>query len=901
MPAVMAVLGKRGFVESRDYRGIEVAAVLLPIPDSPWLMVAKVDAAEAFAEWRFRSALILALLAVLLGALGALGLAARQREKKQHFRALYRSEAALRASVERHSVTLHALGDGVIAADAEGRVEFLNPSAEGLTGWNNEEAQGRPLAEVFRIVSEETRKAVDDPVAKVLREGLVVSLANHTLLIAKDGSEHPIADSGAPIRDAEGAITGVVLVFRDQSEERRMGLLIQTRLSLLEYAASHALDEFLVKAIDETGALVDSPIGFYHFVEADQKTISLQQCSTRTLSEFRRIEGRGVHYGIDQAGVWADCVHEGKPVVHNDYASLPHKKGMPQGHAAVVRELVVPVMREGRVVAVLGVGNKPAAYTDADVESVSYLADVTWHIVEQKRAEEKQRESERRFRTIYNRLPVGVAQISLDFHIQHANPAYCRMLGYNEEELLGKHLRDITHPEDLEVNLQRQTGLASGAGDVYEMEKRLLHKDGCTVFGLLRANLIRDEAGKPAYTLGTLLDITERKEIEAEQERLRAQLRQSEKLEAVGRLAGGVAHDFNNMLGVILGHAEMALERIDTKEPFYGAFAAIKKAAERSAGLTRQLLAFARRQTVAPETLDLNEVVENMLKMLRRLIGEDIDLVWLPEAGLSPVKMDPVQVDQIMANLCINARDAIAGVGKLTIETGKASFDEEYCAVHAGFIPGEYVLLAVSDDGCGMDRQTIENIFEPFFTTKELGRGTGLGLATVYGIVKQNKGFINVYSEPGEGTTFRIYLPRHAGQNTEPQEKSPSEILRGGGETVLVVEDEPANLEMGKIMLEGIGYRVLTAGSPGEALRLAAEHAGEIRLLVTDVVLPGMNGRELAERLRSLYPNLKCLFMSGYTANVIAHHGVLEEGVNFIQKPFSIADLTAKVRQALVQ
>ena len=396
IPAVMAVLGKEGLVEGRDYRGIEVVSVVLPIPDSPWFMVAKMDAGEAFAEWRFRSVLILALLTVLIGGLGGIGIIAWQRGKKRYYQALFRSEAALRASVERHSVTLRALGDGVIAADAQGRVEFLNPAAEALTGWDNEEARGRQLEEVFRIVSEETREMVDDPVAKVLRDGLVASLANHTLLIAKDGIERPIADSGAPIRNEQGAITGAVLVFRDQSEERRAQRLIRARMALLEYATVHTLDEFLTKALDETGALAESPIGFYHFVDADRKTLSLQQWSTLTLKEFCRAEGKGMHYDIELAGVWADCVREVRPVVHNDYASLPNKKGMPQGHAVVVRELVVPVMHEGRVVAILGVGNKRVDYTEKDVETVAYLADVTWHIVEQKRVEEALEEERRR-------------------------------------------------------------------------------------------------------------------------------------------------------------------------------------------------------------------------------------------------------------------------------------------------------------------------------------------------------------------------------------------------------------------------------------------------------------------------------------------------------------------------
>ncbi len=285
--------------------------------------------------------------------------------------------------------------------------------------------------------------------------------------------------------------------------------------------------------------------------------------------------------------------------------------------------------------------------------------------------------------------------------------------------------------------------------------------------------------------------------------------------------------------------------------------------------------------------------------MLRRLIGEDIDFAWVPGKNLGPVKIDPSQIDQILANLSVNARDAIGDTGKVTIETDSVVFDDEYCAGHEATIPGEYILLAVSDNGCGMDGETLTHLFEPFFTTKEMGKGTGLGLSMVYGIVKQNNGFINVYSEPGQGTTFKIYLPRYAAK-MERIAKTEVVIAAGTGlETILLVEDEPMILEMTVVMLRSLGYTILPAATPGEALLLARNHAEHIHLLMTDVVMPEMNGRDLAKNLLSLYPDLKCLFMSGYTANVIAHRGVLDEGVNFLQKPFSQKDLAAKVREAL--
>jgi two-component system sensor histidine kinase EvgS len=325
----------------------------------------------------------------------------------------------------------------------------------------------------------------------------------------------------------------------------------------------------------------------------------------------------------------------------------------------------------------------------------------------------------------------------------------------------------------------------------------------------------------------------------------------------------------------------------------------ILKASRRSADITRQLLAFARKQTIAPRIIDLNDTVEGMLKILRRLIGEDIDLDWRPTSHPGFVNMDPSQIDQILANLCVNARDAIGGVGKLTIETNHVRFDEAFCVDHHGFIPGEYVMLAVRDNGCGMDSHTLENLFEPYYTTKDVGKGTGLGLATVYGIVKQNGGFIQVESEPSNGATFRLYLPRQEGGENRMAPDENLEIPGGKGETLLIVEDEVAILKLAQTILTRLGYTVLTASSPVQALALAEAHADEIDLLITDVVMPEMNGRSLAEHLHNLYPALKILFISGYTADVIAHRGVLGTGTNFVQKPFTQRELAIRVSQAL--
>jgi len=398
---------------------------------------------------------------------------------------------------------------------------------------------------------------------------------------------------------------------------------------------------------------------------------------------------------------------------------------------------------------------------------------------------------------------------------------------------------------------------------------------------------------------GLIAQIIILKREQARREKLEEQLLMSQKMESIGRLAGGVAHAFNNMLSVNRGHAELALENIRLDDPLHAGLTEIQKAAQRSADLTRQLLAFARKQTVAPTVLDLNETVERALNMLRRLIGEDIDLVWLPGRNLDPIFIDSSQVDQILTNLCVNARDAMVDAGKITIETNNIVLDGEYCARHSGFSPGKYVLLTVSDSGCGMDAEMLSHLFEPFYTTKEMGKGTGLGLAMVYGAVKQNNGFISVSSEPDRGTTFRIYLPQYASNAApmrEPQQVPPPVTV---GDTILLVEDEPAILKMTTRMLEKIGYVVIAAGTPGEAIRLARANEGQIDLLMTDVVMPEMNGSELAANLMSNNPGIKHLFMSGYTADVIAHHGVLDEGVHFIQKPFAMKELKEKLREVL--
>jgi len=494
-----------------------------------------------------------------------------------------------------------------------------------------------------------------------------------------------------------------------------------------------------------------------------------------------------------------------------------------------------------------------------------------------------------RYKTIIQTIIDGFWLTDLSGKLLEVNDACCRMTGYNETELLSMHV------VDLEGNMN-QDEIAAKIDEVKRLgysrfETKYRCKNGSLYDVEVTVQYLADENEK-LFIISR--DISESKRME----KLQRQLIQAQKMESVGSLAGGVAHDFNNMLSIILGNVELLQNTIDQDNPLFPRVDGIKKAAQRSADLTRQLLAFARRQTIAPKILNLNHSIEGMLKMLKRLIGEDIDILWCPKKHLWLVKMDTSQIDQILANLCINARDAIEDIGKVTIETDNICFDNDYCREHRGFTPGEFVLIAVSDNGCGMDKETIDKLFEPFFTTKRRGKGTGLGMATVYGIIKQNKGFINVYSELGQGTTFKLYLPRHRKCQDEESVVVKEKPLKGF-ETILLVEDEKLILEVTKTTLEQLGYTVLTANTPKEAMRIGKSFNKKIDLLITDVVMPLMNGRELAEKMFQFLPDIKILYMSGYTANVIAHKGILDEGLYFINKPFSKQDISVKLRKIL--
>lgn len=498
------------------------------------------------------------------------------------------------------------------------------------------------------------------------------------------------------------------------------------------------------------------------------------------------------------------------------------------------------------------------------------------------------------FKTAIDQAPLGAYWLDSTGRCVYVNDAACRTLGYTRDELLQMRIIDIARgTEELWQSIFESIKTRGSL----TRQSRHYRKDGEPVDVEIASFHLN--YGDVDYSIGFATDIRERLRAAREREELQRRFNQAQKMESIGRLAGGIAHDFNNVLMVIQMTTQSLFDRAGAAAAFREDLAFVDSAIKRASALTRQLLTFARRQTIAPQVLNLNDAVTGLLGMLRALLGENLELEWHPQADLWHVSIDPSQIDQLLANLCVNARDAITDVGKVVIRTANRTIDTADCFANPGFAVGEFVELTVADNGCGMDAETLSSIFEPFFTTKPEGKGTGLGLATVYGIVKQNGGFIRVASAAGEGATFSIYLPSFRAGSPAAEQPPSSPRSSSATEHILVVEDEPAILAVLSRMLREAGYTVLAAQSPSEAIQMAAEHWGPIHLLLTDVVLPEMNGRELSKRLTVTRPELKCLFMSGYTADVIGHDGAVEQTVSCISKPFSFDELMTKIRSVL--
>jgi PAS domain S-box-containing protein len=895
--AVKAALGEEGIAKGRDYRGVPVVAAVRAVPGSPWFLVARMDAAEVNAPVRERLWVTIVLVSALLAAAAA-GVGALWRQQRvRHLRERQEREQE-RAWL--HDVIARSLNE-VYAFDPDTlRFRFVNRGASRNLGYTQEELAELTPLDLKPEFTAESFRAMLEPLETGGRPVHVFETVHRR----KDASTYPVEVHLQLVDAGESAV--FLAIVNDISERRRAdarirhlnrvyAVLSDINQAIVRVREPRALFAEACRIAVEKGGFRLAWVGLLDPETKSVRPVAHAGVSAGYLEKLQIVSGgepRGSAGGV--LGVHAIC----NDIEHDPRMAPWRDDALARGYRAWA---AFPLTVNGESLGTFNLyASEPGFFDGQELRLLDELAaDLSFALEanrreeERRRSEEALRESERlllasqrvgRLGTYVLDVRAGTWSSSetldeifgIDRDYPRTVPGWLAFVRAEDRaemvEYLERHVIAGRQRFDREYRIIRQS----------DGEERWVHGLG---------DLELDPEGSPLRMIGTIQDVTERK-------RLESQVRQSQKMEAIGRLAGGVAHDFNNMLGVILGFAQLGLAKLDAGDPLHRHFTEIVQAAEKSADLTRQLLAFARRQTVAPQVVDLNDAIGSMGKMLGRLVGEDVELQVVPGEALWHARIDPAQVDQILANLVTNARDAIAGVGTITIETANVTLDRERLGRHAEFAPGEYVMLVVSDAGVGMDKATQERIFEPFFTTKPDGKGTGLGLATVYGIVKQNDGFVYVYSEPGQGTTFKIYLPRFVGE----AEPAALEVKQGpltGGETLLVVEDEPKLLALAREGLESLGYKVLAAATPGDAFLLFENHAEEIHLLVTDVVLPAMNGKELTLRLQRLKPGLRAVFVSGYTPDVVAQRGILDDDVAFVQKPFTLEALATKVREAL--
>ena len=767
-----------------------------------------------------------------------------------------RAEEALRESEERYRLVVENSNDIIWTFGLSSMTfTFASRSVERILGYPVGTARGMTLDNIFfpetkRQVLAIFGKLAADEVA----EGRVVFEAEHR---HRNGGTVWLEINGALLKDDLGNPVGITGASRDITERKQAEERLRLQITALEAAANAIIITDHEGMIQWTNPAFTALTG-YAFPEVVGKNP-------------RELVKSGKQDQAFYKGLW-DMILTGKVW----RGQIINRR---KDDSLYTEEMTITPLQGER-------------------GEISHFIAIKQDITERKQAEEALRTSQERFRQLFDGAPIGYHEIDSEGRFTRVNRTESEMLGYTVEEMLGQPAWNFI----VEEEESRKAVAAKLAGVVLPykgLERTYRRKDGTTFPVIIEDLLLRDSEGRIIGIRSTIQDITERKRAEEEMAALQEQLRQSQKMEAIGRLAGGIAHDFNNFLTVIKGYSQLSLLELKEDSPLKGNIEEINRATDQSADLIRQLLAFSRRQVMEMRVLDLNILLQNLNKMLRRVIGEDIELVTLLAEDLGRVKTDPGQIEQVILNLAVNARDAMPSGGKLTIETANVELDGAYARRHVAVTPGRYVMLAVSDTGVGMTPEVRDRVFEPFFTTKEEGKGTGLGLSTVYGIVKQSEGNIWIYSEPGHGTTFKIYFPQVEELLEEVKEKVVGEELPRGSETVLVVEDEQEVRKLAVRVLKRQGYKVLEASQGDDALRLCEEHNRPIQLMVTDVVMPGMDGRELTNRLMLLHPEIRVLYMSGYTDNTIVHHGVLERGINYIQKPFTVGALAGKVREVL--
>jgi len=826
-------------------------------------------------------------------------LAALKRDKERLERELLLHRRQLESSAHLAAI-VQDTRDAVVAEGLDGTILSWNRAAERLYGFRAEDAVGKPAT---FLVPPELRDEWGRLRAHVARGNRLEPI--ETTRLTRDGGRVHVALTLSPILDAEGKVAGVSSIARDITERKRAEERSSRLNAVLE--GIRRVHQLLAREKDPGRLLHGASRAL---IQSGGYIACLMAAPAEAAPDFVGLDGKGACLPalreMLRRGEWPGCVREALTEEGRLVRREPPEgcKGCPVAglHAAPCDGLAVGLWHGGTAYGfMLAYGSRGIA---AEREQLELFADVAGdlalglHTVEMERERslaEQRLKGERDFvANIIETAQAIILVLDAAGRIARFNPYMEKLCGYRLEEVAGKDWFETFLPERdrgawrqaFKDALQGRSvrGLASGV--------RARSGETATVEWFVKA--LADGEEQVAGVLAVGQDVTERL-------RLQEQLNRAARLEAVGKLAGGVAHDFNNILTGIMGYVQFLADEVAGNEGATRDLEALRGLAERAAGLTRQLLAFGRRQPLEPVELNINDVVSGTAEMLERIIGEDIDLRLFLEPELGSVRADPAQIDQVLMNLAVNARDAMPRGGKLTIETANVFLDQAYADRHVAVTPGHYVMLAVTDTGVGMDEETREHAFEPFFTTKQAGEGTGLGLAQVYGIVKQHGGNVWLYSEPGKGTTVKVYLPRtdEEAQPLPPRTAGPGTAR--GTETVLVVEDEESVLSLSRRSLEREGYRVLTASSPAEAQELFRRHAGEVDLVVCDVVLPECTGRELCESLARQRPGLRVLYVSGYPGNGILHRGELEPGANFLQKPFTPSSLVRKVRQVLDQ
>jgi PAS domain S-box-containing protein len=794
---------------------------------------------------------------------------------------------------------LRTINDAVVVVDDKGCVTFMNLVAEALTGWKQKEALDKPLAEVFKVAEANPRASTEGLRQPVFSEE---SIDTYSRLLAKDGREIPIDDSAVPLRDESGKTTGAILVFRDISARQQAQAILLQRFSQLQ--ALYQMTEAISRAVKIEEIYEEALNSLQRVLKVDRAAVLI--CDADGVMRFKAWRGLSDDYRKAAEGhsPWPADSKNPPPVF---VADLAHDVKIKHLHSNIIREGIhalgfLPLIAQGRLSGKFMICyNAPHQFNEEEIRLAQTIVGNVAFAMERAKAGEALQANEEKFRQMAENIrEVFWMSDPRQRKMLYVSPAYEEIWGRSCQSVYEqpRSFFDAVVPEDQEKVM---TALArQREGELTHEEYRISRPDGELRWIWDRSFPIKDESGQVYRIAGIAENITERKRTEEALRRSEEELRKAQRMEAIGRLAGGVAHDFNNMLTAIIGTAELAMLELHRDHPVRKDLKEIKQTADRAANLTRQLLAFARQQIIAPGILNLNDLVMNLDKMLRRLIGEDIELVIMPSPDIGLIKVDSGQIEQVIVNLAVNARDAMPEGGRLVLQTSNVAIAEEYARQHPELAPGEYVTLTVQDTGLGMTEEVKARLFEPFFTTKEVGKGTGLGLATCYGIIKQNGGHIEVDSEVAKGSTFRIYLPRLEETAGATFKHDQHGALPQGSETVLLVEDEPTVREVATRMLREQGYNVLVATNGEEALHLARSNPDvPIQLLVTDVVMPRLSGKAVADQLRAVRPGIKVLYISGYSDDTLIRHGAVETGLNFLQKPFSPSLLAYKIRDVL--